>query len=117
MKFLSYDDQTGGPFTPIVAEKLLFIKSWYQGALQSEFPVPEDSYKYLIVICGFIEILGALLHVLNLTAGAALLGAYLTVVTPIMHNYWDVDGKEGMVQTAHFWKNVALLGSLLAYLN
>lgn len=43
--------------------------------------------------------------------------AYLVAVTPIMHDFWNEKTEAGKMDgTAHFFKNVALVGALLMYL-
>ena len=46
--------------------------------------------------------------------GALLIIGFLAGITPIMHAFWKVeDAQEQQVQSAMFFKNVALLGAAL----
>lgn len=72
-----------------------FVKTWYIELFNTEFPIPEESYSYLVLAAGVVEVLGALMFYFNTSAGAFLLALYLVIITPIMHNYWDLEGKEG----------------------
>lgn len=45
--------------------------------------------------------------------GIGALALFLLVVTPTMHNFWDMEGEDKQSHQVNFLKNVALLGALL----
>ncbi|WP_049926870.1 DoxX family protein [Halopiger goleimassiliensis] len=50
-------------------------------------------------------------------AGAAAVATFLIGVTPLMHDFWNVDDPDRQQQELiHFLKNTALLGGALAFL-
>ncbi|SDR09821.1 DoxX family membrane protein [Natronobacterium texcoconense] len=52
------------------------------------------------------------------TAAAAAVAGFLVGVTPLMHDFWNVDDpEEKQNQLFHFLKNGALLGAALAFLH
>ncbi|MFB6144136.1 MAG: DoxX family membrane protein [Candidatus Nanohaloarchaea archaeon] len=57
---------------------------------------------------------------LGVAAGAypaislGLIGAFLLVVTPKMHDFYNMEGEQRQEQMTHFMKNTALLGAALA---
>jgi putative oxidoreductase len=60
--------------------------------------------------------LGLLLLVGWQTRWAALgMAIFTAVITPIFHNYWAVPEAEVMAQRINFFKNVAVVGGLLAF--
>jgi putative oxidoreductase len=59
--------------------------------------------------------LGLLLLVGFKARWAALgLAIFTAVITPIFHNYWAVDAAQQMMQQQAFFKNLAVVGGLLA---
>ncbi|ELY95022.1 DoxX family protein [Natrialba hulunbeirensis JCM 10989] len=51
------------------------------------------------------------------SAAAALIAGFLVSVTPVMHDFWNVeDPEEKQQQIIHFLKNTALFGAALAFL-
>lgn len=48
--------------------------------------------------------------------GAAVVIGFLAVVTPAMHDFWTMSGQEREAELAQFLKNVALVGTALAFL-
>jgi uncharacterized membrane protein YphA (DoxX/SURF4 family) len=64
----------------------------------------------LLALGGLSILTGVLPHV-----GLALLAVFLIGVTPKMHDYWNTkDPMQRMGDRAHFLKNTALLGAVLA---
>ncbi|MBA3477700.1 MAG: DoxX family protein, partial [Lautropia sp.] len=72
------------------------------------------------------EVLAALTIVLEIGAAVLLivgykariaalaLAVFVAVVTPIFHGYWSVDAAQYGNQFNHFWKNVSIIGGMLA---
>ncbi|WP_323172451.1 DoxX family protein [Natrialba sp. PRR66] len=51
------------------------------------------------------------------SAAAALIAGFLVSVTPVMHDFWNLDDpEEKQQQLIHFLKNTALFGAALAFL-
>jgi putative oxidoreductase len=74
----------------------------------------------LVAASGVIAFVGGLSILLGFhtRVGAWLLVVLLLLVTPTMHDFWNsTDPTMRALQTAHFLKNVALLGAalLIAY--
>jgi putative oxidoreductase len=70
----------------------------------------------LVPLSGIVIIAGGLMIALGLWAdlGALLVSGFLVGITPIMHAFWNVeDPQMQQVQSAMFFKNVALLGAAL----
>jgi putative oxidoreductase len=70
----------------------------------------------LVPLSGITIIAGGLMIALGIWAdlGALLIIGFLAGITPIMHAFWKVeDAQEQQVQSAMFFKNVALLGAAL----
>eukprot|EP00894_Picocystis_sp_ML_P004597 jgi/Pico_ML_1/55114/g861.t1 len=75
-----------------------------------------EYYQYLLVAACVMEILGPLLFMLGSDLGAKIMALFLLGVTPIMHNFWNAQGMESMIEMIMFMKNVSMLGALLMYL-
>jgi putative oxidoreductase len=70
----------------------------------------------LVPLSGIVIIGGGLMIALGLWAdlGALLVIGFLVGITPIMHAFWKVeDPQMQQIQSAMFFKNVALLGAAL----
>jgi len=70
----------------------------------------------LVPLSGVAIIVGGLMIAFGLWAdlGALLIIGFLVGITPIMHAYWKVeDPQMRSIQSAMFFKNVALLGAAL----
>lgn len=80
-------------------------------------PLQKDHTQYLLMAAIALELVGAVLFVLDSSIGAVLLIAFLAAVTPVMHDFWnektEANQQEGAAQ---FFKNVALVGGLIVYL-
>jgi putative oxidoreductase len=75
-------------------------------------PAPEAG----VLVTGVMALAGGLMVALGLWAdlGALLLAAFLLVITPIMHAFWnESDEQARATQMAMFLKNFALLGAAL----
>lgn len=83
-----------------------------------QLPISQGQYVYLLAFAIFLELAGGLLLIFNSTLGALLLTWFMVAVTPVMHNFWDEkENTQGRLnETINFFKNVALLGSLLFYI-
>lgn len=71
-----------------------------------------------VVGSGVVILLGGLSVLLGLLprVGLALIAVFLLVVSPTMHDYWNVeDPNERMSEQTQFMKNVALLGATIAF--
>jgi putative oxidoreductase len=70
----------------------------------------------LVPLSGVVIIAGGLMIALGLWAdlGALLVAGFLVGITPIMHAFWKEDDPQmEQIQSAMFFKNVALLGAAL----
>lgn len=76
--------------------------------------------QLLVPLSGIVALVGGLSILLGFYArvGAWLIAIFLVIVTPAMHDFWNVaDPMMRADQMAHFLKNVAMLGGalLIAY--
>ena len=72
----------------------------------------------LVPLSGVIATAGGLCLLLGWRArfGAWLLILFLLPVTFTMHRYWGLaDPAAAMMQQAHFWKNISMLGGAIAF--
>jgi len=62
-----------------------------------------------------VEIVGALMIMFGYRArwAAGIMFLWLIPVTLVMHNFWDADAAHKMMQSIMFYKNVALMGTML----
>ena len=75
-------------------------------------PAPEIG----VLLTGVLALAGGLMVALGVWAdlGALLLAAFLLVITPIMHAFWNErDEQMRAIQNAMFLKNFALIGAAL----
>lgn len=61
-------------------------------------------YQYLLVAACVMEIVGPLLFMLGSDHGARIMALFLAGVTPIMHNFWNAQGMENMIEMIMFMK-------------
>ncbi|WP_330631232.1 DoxX family protein [Halocatena halophila] len=45
--------------------------------------------------------------------GGLIIGGFLTIITPIMHDFWNADGMDRQTEQISFLKNVGLAGGAL----
>jgi putative oxidoreductase len=89
-----------------------FSDSGMQHAISMEIPMP----SLLVPVAGVILLLGALSILLGYKArlGAWCLIIFLVPTSIMMHQFWNmVDSYESMMEHMCFFKNIALIGSLL----
>jgi putative oxidoreductase len=69
----------------------------------------------LLPIAVSLQILGALSLILGVYAriGALLLILFIIPATIQMHDFWNLTGKERIMEKAHFLKDLAIVGGLL----
>ena len=70
----------------------------------------------MIQIVGVIQILGAVLTILNVRGGSSLLILFILAANTVIHNpLMFKDKAEADENMAHFMKNLAILGGLLLF--
>jgi putative oxidoreductase len=102
----------GGFFTYYGVNHFLNLAAMTQYTAAKGVPFPELA----VLVSGTLILVGGLSVLLGLwpQIGAASLGLFLIVVTPVMHNFWDIsDPGQRMVELGNFMKNIALLGGVL----
>jgi uncharacterized membrane protein YphA (DoxX/SURF4 family) len=103
---------------------LLFVSSGFMAHLGKGGKVGRDYARslgapapdILVPLSGVAIIAGGAMIALGIWAdlGALLVIGFLVSITPIMHAFWKVDDpQEQQIQSAMFFKNVALLGAAL----
>ncbi|HXA83593.1 MAG TPA: DoxX family protein, partial [Candidatus Dormibacteraeota bacterium] len=88
-------------------------KSLGQYAGAKNVPIPEVA----VVATGVALVAGGTSILLGVKPklGAAAIAGFLAGVSPVMHNFWNVqDPNQRMNEMVHFSKNLALLGGALA---
>jgi putative oxidoreductase len=102
----------GGFFTYYGVNHFLNLAAMTEYAAAKGVPAPELAVLFsgaLIVAGGLSVLFGVWPQI-----GAACLGLFLIVVTPVMHNFWDIgDPGQRMIEMGNFMKNMALLGGVL----
>ncbi|KAK9835805.1 hypothetical protein WJX74_008348 [Apatococcus lobatus] len=110
-------DATGGPIMKAMQPKMDHFLARLEHFTGIDLPLEKQAYVYLLAFATFLEISGAVLFLFNSALGAWLLVLFVTAVTPIMHNFWDItDVHDRMLDTIMFFKNLSILGALFFYL-
>ena len=125
-RYLSYTDR----FAVAWPDQLLLIARVLVGwtYLQSGFGkvmdpvgfaarlVPRGVPEWLGLIAPFVEFIGGLMLVLGIGAryGALLLIAFTIAATYTSHLFWTFPEAQRGQQSTQFWKNVSMIGGLLA---
>lgn len=78
----------------------------HKGAPAARVTVPLGS---LVLLAGAVAVL---LGAYPLTGALAVAG-FLAAVTPVMHDFWALEGQDRENELIHFLKNVGLLGAAL----
>lgn len=111
-------------WTPLVGRILiaiLFLPAGIQkipgwdgtAAYMASHGVPMVSLLLFLTIV--IEIVGPLMILFGYRArwAAGIMFLWLIPLTLMMHNFWDADAAQRQVQTIMFFKNVAIMGTML----
>lgn len=71
--------------------------------------------QLLAMASAVVEVAAAIMVIVGFKAryAALVLAAFMVVVTPIFHDYWNLAEPQRYGQYLHFWKNMAILGGLL----
>lgn len=79
-----------------------------------QVPMPDAA----VVVSGLALIFGggSILLGVKPKYGAAAVIAFLSAVSPIMHDYWNAPSEQQMNESINFMKNMALLGAAMALL-
>lgn len=112
----------GGPFFGRILLSLIFLLAGlgkianfnlYVDMLQQAGVVGGASFYVAIAL--ILEIVGSLMIIFGLYTriGCWLLMIFLVPVTFVFHSFWIYQGQEQMLQSAMFFKNVAIFGGLL----
>lgn len=85
----------------------------HTAAFMASKGVPLASLMLALTIV--IEIAGPIMIALGYRAriAAGIMFLWLIPVTLVIHNYWDADAAHKMTQSIMFFKNVALMGTML----
>jgi len=123
---LSYADpvaNAGYDFVLLVARVMLgwiFLQSgWFKLMSYPAFTgrmTGQGVPSFLGYIAPIVEFLGGAGLVLGLASryAALLLIAFTIAATWIAHRYWTMSGEARTANTTQFWKNVSIMGGLLA---
>jgi putative oxidoreductase len=123
---LSYADplaNAGYDFVLLVARVMLgwiFLQSgWFKLMSYSAFTgrmTGQGVPAFLGYIAPIVEFVGGLALVLGLAGryAALLLIAFTIAATWIAHRYWTMSGEARTANTTQCWKNVSIMGGLLA---
>jgi uncharacterized membrane protein YphA (DoxX/SURF4 family) len=105
----------GGYFLYNGLNHFLSLAMLTQYAAAKGVPVPDLA----VATTGLLLLVGGVSVLLGIwpQIGALCIVLFLAVVTPMMHNFWDIaDPVQRIAEIAHFGKNVALLGGTLLML-
>jgi putative oxidoreductase len=125
-RFLSYTDSFAVGWQDFLLLVARVIAGWI--FLQSGFGkvmdpvtfaarlVPRGVPEWLGLIAPFVEFLGGVMLVLGIGAryGALMLIAFTIAATWISHRYWIFPEEQQRQQHGQFWKNVSMIGGLIA---
>jgi len=103
----------GGYFVYNGLNHLVALKMLSGYAASKGVPSP----SLLVVLSGVLILLGGLGVISGLlpTWGLAGIAAFLVIVTPVMHRFWELtDPMQRIGERVNFTKNLALLGAALA---
>lgn len=107
-----FDFKTGGPVTAYyAAPKLNAFVAKVSAYFQTPLSFPKAYIPHAVLFTKIVELVGALLFVLDVPFGAQLLSAFLVTVSPIMHNFWDMKGQEQQIEMIMFMKVSAAASS------
>ncbi len=125
-RYLSYTDR----FAVAWVDQLLLVARVIAGwiFMQSGFSkvmdpagfagrlVPRGVPEWLGLLAPFVEFIGGIMLVLGIGAryGALLLIAFTIAATWISHRFWIFPEAQQRQQSTQFWKNVSMIGGLLA---
>ena len=100
-------------FLPAGVQKISGFAGTVSYAAGAGMPMPQVAVAIGLVI----EIVGGLAILLGWhTRWAALILGFFTLVASFFfHNFWGVPAEAAGVQQLLFWKNIAVVGGLLAY--
>mmetsp|Transcript_32743 Transcript_32743/g.45442 ORF Transcript_32743/g.45442 Transcript_32743/m.45442 type:complete len:160 (-) Transcript_32743:194-673(-) len=104
--------------SPKVSAVKTAIEVFASAKTGSDFKIPNVEDKHLLMGAMFLEGAGALLYVFGSKLGARMLMLFLLIVTPIMHDFWNIadpKSSEYQMQLIMFLKNLAMFGSLMTY--
>jgi len=84
----------------------------------SPFQLPDELYLIFFVISIILETAGGILIAIGQeNIGSKLLLLFLVIITPVVHNFWTMEGQEQKVEIVTFFKNCALIGALLVFIS
>mmetsp|Transcript_17159 Transcript_17159/g.51342 ORF Transcript_17159/g.51342 Transcript_17159/m.51342 type:complete len:150 (+) Transcript_17159:243-692(+) len=114
-KLSTFNFSDGGPTMDLMAPKLDKFISSVEHFTGQTLHVPREAYVYALGIAIGLELAGGILFILGSQLGALMLIAFLGLVTPIMHDFWNQkEGSEAQItEMIQAFKNLALLGALL----
>eukprot|EP01024_Parvocaulis_polyphysoides_P073800 TRINITY_DN9520_c0_g4_i1.p2 TRINITY_DN9520_c0_g4~~TRINITY_DN9520_c0_g4_i1.p2 ORF type:complete len:168 (-),score=9.10 TRINITY_DN9520_c0_g4_i1:247-750(-) len=121
-KLQTFEMSSGGPVMDVMKPKmdLLFDKIQTQANFKIQdqhLALIRDNYKWMLLVAALMETVGGVLFIFDLSVGAYLLLIFTVVVTPIIHNFYDLPPSyEQMLEMVNFFKNVTIIGGLLIYL-
>lgn len=80
----------------------------FKGAPLARVSVPLGS---LALLAGAVAIAAGAFPLV----GGLLVAGFLAAITPVMHDFWTMEGEEAQVEQFQFLKNVGLLGGALVF--
>ncbi len=84
----------------------------YAGSKGVPYPAAAVILSGLMLLAGGFGIALGVYPVVSIT----LVALFLLFVTPVMHDFWEVEEEEKMQEMTSFMKNVALFGAVLTLL-
>lgn len=117
-KLQTFDKETGGPTAAFMGPKLNAALEQFKSATGVEIPLKEAMYPHVILAAAALELVGGLLVLANIKAGAFFLILFLLPTSFIIHNFWELpaDSPEQQNEMAHFLKNLSIMGGLIYFM-
>ena len=103
---------------------VLFLYNGYNHFTDYEGRVEYSEYKGIpapslsVIASGVVLVLGSIGIIAGIypVISAGALAVFLTVATPLFHDFWAMEGEDRQNELNHFLKNVGLLGGTLVLL-
>lgn len=104
----------GGSLAALAFGNFKEIEAMIGYAESKDVPEADRLVPFSSGMLAFGSLAIVLWRVPRLAAGA--IAAFLVGVTPLMHDFWTMEGQERDTEMANFLQNVALLGAALAFI-
>lgn len=105
----------GGTLGALAYNNFRELEGMIAYAESKDVPAADRLVPFASGMLAFGAIAIVLWRVPRLAAGAV--ATFLAGVTPLMHDFWTMEGEQRETEQFHFMKNVALIGAAIALLD